>query len=99
MIEASMGNARHMDRVAEALIIQHPRTDFHESWDAWSETLGKEKGKNKYRSVRRGGFTSSWSQSKSKGEGKRRCAECGVNDSRRRRGGTRRRPPSIQRPR
>ena len=68
MIQGSIGNERDSDRVAEALIIQHPRMALYENRRQMDRDTRKGKGKNKNSSARGGGFTSRWSRSKGKGK-------------------------------
>ena len=68
MIQASIGNERDFDRIAEALIIQHPRIHLCENRRCMARDTRKGQGKTKDSSVRGGGFTSRWSRSKGKGK-------------------------------
>ena len=47
MIQASGGNERDFDRVAEALILQHPRIYFHENRRHMARDTRQAKSKNK----------------------------------------------------
>ena len=62
VVKASIKNERDFDRVAEALIIQHPRIHFRES-----EKRAKVKGKD---GIKRGDYSNTcWFQEKGKHTG------------------------------
>ena len=47
MIQASIGNARDFDKIADALVIQHPRIHIREAQSGQSKGTGKSRKLNK----------------------------------------------------